>query len=308
MMLAKQQFKTLTFSLLCSTCVAATPTIKIDMLQQPQSIAQIIKIQQAMTMQEQPKQLAAHPSVICFQANIDQFLPKEITTPQPVYGCIFSDQVSMNAALLRAGLYIHTDMGMASDEQLYNSKLMTAVGGHDFAGNELSKYNANVVIPKDSKSEHTTYKNIENEFYTNVVRTLIAKHKDNFIFFAVTNTKKFQENLSHELLHAQYYNVPEIGAILETVWLRVPKTDQKTIIDCLRNGGYDMEQHELLLREFYSYFLQYNATEYLDSIQVLKPMAPLAKVYAPKIQAALAKHGIEVLTVTKKGIKHANSR
>jgi hypothetical protein len=49
-----------------------------------------------------------------------------------------------------------------------------------------------------------------------------------------------------------------------------------------------MEQQELLLREFYSYFLQYNAKDYLSTTKALAPMSELADIYAPKIQAALA--------------------
>jgi hypothetical protein len=62
-------------------------------------------------------------------------------TIKPIYGCVFSDQVAMNASLLRAGLYVHTKMGMASDGQRFSSHLMSAVRGHDFNGEELSNYN-----------------------------------------------------------------------------------------------------------------------------------------------------------------------
>lgn len=111
----------------------------------------------------------------------------------------------------------------------------------------------------------------------------------------VINTKKFKENLSHELLHAQYYNIPQIKPLLLKVWEKVLPDDQKIIIKSLRDGGYDMDQQDLLLREFYSYFLQYNAKEYIASIKVLAPMAGLADVYAPKIQAELALANIKVL-------------
>lgn len=46
-----------------------------------------------------------------------------------------------------------------------------------------------------------------------------------------------------------------------------------------------------------SYFLQYNAKEYLASIKVLESMADLAPIYACKIKAALAAVGIKVLVV-----------
>ena len=68
-------------------------------------------------------------------------------------------------------------------------------------------------------------------------------------------------------------------------------------MQALQDGGYDVQQQELLLREFYSYFLQYDATNYMDSIKVLKPMSPLAEKYAAKITRALQEKGIKVLIV-----------
>lgn len=203
----------------------------------------------------------------------------------------------MNASLLRAGLYVHTKMGMASDEQLFSSNLMSAVGGHDFNGEELSNYDKQAIIHNDTLPEHKRFKEIEKEFDLQVIKPIIEKNKDNFIFFAIINTKKYKENLSHELLHAQYYNVPQIKPLLLQVWNKLPPSDQQIIINALRDGGYDMDQQELLLREFYSYFLQYNAKNYLSTIKVLATMAALADIYASKILTALAKSNIKVLVV-----------
>lgn len=295
--LSKKLCGTLVSILICSIAYAADPpAINITFLSKPQDIAHILQLQKKMVMSKQPKELSTHPKAICFAADIKHFLPSD-TQPLPVYGCVFSDQISMNAALLRAGLYVHTDVGMADDAQLYNSKLMSAVGGHDFSGKQLAEFCKNANIPGSSLPEHKTFKAIEREFHQQVIKPIIESHQGDFIFFSVINTKKFKENLSHELLHAQYYNTPQIATIVRQVWHEVSKPDQELIIDCLQKGGYDMNQHDLLLREFYSYFLQYNATKYLEGIPVLKPMAPLAAKYAKKIRAALEKHHIKVLKV-----------
>jgi hypothetical protein len=285
---------------LVANVIAEEQPISINFLTSEQTILQILALQQKMPMEKNPKEFSPHPQAICFQANINKFLPKNADQLQPIYGCIFSDQVAMNAALLRAGLYVHTEMGIATDDQLYNSKLMTTVGGHDFAGKELVDYYLHATIPTEAKSEHEKLKAIEQEFDHKVLKPILEKNQANFIFFSVINTKKFKENLSHELLHAQYYNYPKIAEILEQVWQEVPKKHQQTIINCLREGGYDVAQHDLVLREFYSYFLQYNAAQYLAGITPLKPMTSLANTYATKIRAALAKNHIKVLTVVNK--------
>lgn len=277
---------------------AATPAIQVTFLSTQQDIPQILKLQQKLTMSKKPKEISSHPRATCFSVNINHFLPVDSKT-KPIYGCIFSDQVTMNAALLRAGLYVHTDLGLASDAQLFNSKLMSSVGGHDFSGQELLDYCKKAHIPTETLPEHQDFKAIEQEFHRQVIQPILNKNQGDFIFFAVINTKRFKENLSHELLHAQYYNTPQIATVLQQVWQDVPKKDQDIIVNALRDGGYDMNQQELLLREFYSYFLQYNASKYLANIPVLKPMAPLAKIYAPKIRAALQKQHITILTVVK---------
>lgn len=272
--------------------------IEIKFVAKELSLPDILQLQKDMCLSETPKQLSEQPTATCFEANIDAYLLNKSPADKKIYGCIFSDQIAMNAALLRAGLYVHTDLGMASDAQLFNSKMMTAVGGHDFMGKELVNFHAHATIPRESAPEHKQVKDIEQQFKKEVLYKIIHENKDNFIFFAIINTKKFKENLTHELLHAQYYNVPEIAPILLHVWQTdVTQNDQKTIINALQNGGYDMQQQELLLREFYSYFLQYNAAEYLKSIKVLACISPLVNVYAPAISNALEQQQIKIITI-----------
>jgi hypothetical protein len=271
--------------------------IEIQMSHPEKTINELIRLQNSMTMSADPKKLSDSPQAICFKANINEFLVSNNIISKPIYGCVFSDQVAMNASLLRAGLYVHTKMGMTNDKMLFSSNLMSAVGGHDFNGEELSNYNKQAVIAGETLPEHKRFKDIERQFDKQIIKPIIEQNKDNFIFFAIINTKKYKENLSHELLHAQYYNVPQIRPILLQVWNQVPSSDQQIIINALRDGGYDMDQQELLLREFYSYFLQYDAKNYLSTIKVLAPMAELADIYAPKIQEALALSDIKVLVV-----------
>lgn len=135
------------FILFSSVVNAKQPTIEIKMLQSEQSVAQLVALQKTMHMSDNPKQLSNTPQAICFRANINKFLPSKNTVSKPIYGCIFSDQPAMNAALLRAGLFVHTTMGMADDQSLFSSNLMTAVAGHDFNGEELVNYSKQSVIP-----------------------------------------------------------------------------------------------------------------------------------------------------------------
>ncbi len=291
-------YKLIYFLLLFNPMVnAMNNTIDIQMIGPEQSLTQLLALQNSMHMSETPKQLSNSPQATCFKANINEFLPRENIIIKPIYGCVFSDRVAMNASLLRAGLYVHTKMGIASDESLFSSNLMDTVGGHDFNGEELSHYNKQAVISDNTLPEHKRYKDIEKEFDRLVIKPIIQKNKNKFIFFAIINTKTYKENLSHELLHAQYYIMPQIKPILLQVWKEVSPHDQQIIIKSLHDGGYDMDQQELLLREFYSYFLQYNAKNYLSTIKVLAPMSELANIYAPKIQAALALANIKVLVV-----------
>lgn len=270
--------------------------IDLQVLDEEQEIADLLALQQTLVMSEQPKELSRLPQAICFQVDIRSYLPGQ--SQKPIYGCIFSDQVAMNAALLRAGLYVHTKMGSVDDATLYNCDLMKHVAGHDFNGRELAAYGRQPVVSAPILPEHRKLREIEREFNQQVIRRLTQNHQDDFILFAIVNTKRFKGDLSHELLHAQYYNSPQLRASLAQTWQQVSPADQQTFESALRSGGYDMDQEELRLREFYSYFLQHSAEEHLASVAVLAPMVGLADRYGPKIRAALELAGISVLEVT----------
>ena len=292
----------ITFLLFSTMVNASGNSIDVIMLKQEQTISKLLALQKTMSMSKTPKKLSAKPHATCFTANINDFFPANTINLKPIYGCIFSDRIAMNAALLRAGLYIHTKVGIANDEQLFGSKLMNAVGGHDFNGEELFRYNNQVVVSSKTLAKHKRLKNIESKLNQKIIQPIIKQNKENFIFFSIINTKKYKENLTHELLHAQYYNVPQIREVLLQVWNQVPHHEQQIIIKSLQDGGYDMTQQELLLREFYSYFLQYNSKNYLSSIKVLAPMAKLSEIYAPKIQSALYTANIQIVKLIKQGL------
>ncbi len=283
-----------------TTLYAQQPSIDVEMLSGARTIPQILTIQQKMTMSANPKELSAEPQAICFAADIVEFLPASDSNPKQIYGCIFSDQVAMNAALLRAGLFVHTSSGIADDETLYSSKLMSTVGGHDFTGNDLREYYKQPGTAEAKLEKFAQFNSIEDEFHKKVVDPILQNNNEDFIFFAIINTRsKFKQNLSHELLHAQYYDIPQLSTILRSVWQNeVSSQDKEVIINALTNGGYDIQQEELLLREFYSYFMQYDAENYLNSIPVLTPISPLVRKYAPKITKALQSHNISVLKIT----------
>lgn len=274
-----------------------TKPIQVDFLSSTQDLSSLLALPERMPQLDDPKELPEQPACLCFHVNIANFLPEK-KMKKPVYGCVFSDQTSMNSALLRAGLYIHTSSGMPSDHDLFSSKLMSKVGGHDFDGKELLRFYQAYKPIETHLPEYQKLRLIESTFQTRIVDRIIEENHDNFIFFAIINTKTFKENLTHELLHAQYYNLPSLSTLLLTVWKeQVTKKHQKLFTETLQKAGYDMTQEELLLREFYSYLMQHNAQEYLNTVSALTPIASLAPLYTPKITSALKQEGIPLLSV-----------
>lgn len=269
--------------------------IDLQILDQEQEIADLLALQQKLVMSEQPKELSQAPQALCFKVDIRSYLPSH--SQKLVYGCIFSDQVAMNAALLRAGLYVHTKMGAVDDATLFQCDLMKHVAGHDFNGRELAAYSRQPAVSAPILPEYRQLREIEREFNRQVILPITQNHQDDFILFAIVNSQRFKGDLSHELLHAQYYNSPQLRANLAQTWQEVSPADRQTFVSSLRKGGYDMDQEELLLREFYSYFLQHDAEEHLASVEVLAPMVGLADRYGPKIRAALQRDGLTILEV-----------
>lgn len=270
--------------------------IDLQILEQEQEIADLLALQQELVMSAQPKELSPVPQAICFKVDIRAYLPSH--SQKLIYGCIFSDQVAMNAALLRAGLYVHTKMGIVDDATLFQCDLMRHVAGHDFNGRELAAYSRQPAVSTPIQPEYRLLREIEQEFNQKVILPITRNHQDDFILFAIMNTPRFKGDLSHELLHAQYYNSPQLRASLAQLWQQVSPADQQTFVSSLRKGGYDMDQEELRLREFYSYFLQHNAEAHLANVAVLAPMVGLADRYGPKIRTALDLAGIPILEIT----------
>jgi len=274
-------------------------SLNIKNLSIKQNVTKLLDLPKNMLMSNNPEELSQSPQVACFNVDIDEYIPSYLTHKKQIYGCIFSDHVSMNAALLRARLYVHTKSSMTSDKELFGSKLMKVVGSHDFNGKDLVKYKNNLILPEDNDVEYKELKSIEKEFDQKVISNLINNNKDNFIFFAIANTKKYKENLSYELLHAQYYNTPKLKDIIAGIWDKIEPEHKKIITNALKDGGYDIDQQELLRSEFYSLLMQYNAEDYLSGIEVLAPMSKLVNIYYEVIQNELDKNNIKLITLSK---------
>lgn len=262
------------------------------------SINEYLKQKDKFPTTENPKRLSAEPYALCSEIDISTYIPNyNKETYMPVFGCTFSDQVAMNASLLRSGIYIHTPMGMVTDQQLFDSKLMTAVGGHDFLGEDLKKYidTGNFVLPNPDYAELLS---LEQKFWEEIIYPIVEEYQDKFILFAVMNFKTLKQNFSHELLHAQYYNSKQVQDTIKQTWnSKVSAEDKHIIKDALEAGGYDVQQEELLYREFYSYYMQYDAKNYLESISVLKPMAELTERYVPAITMACKQSSFDAIAI-----------
>ena len=105
----------ITFLLFSTIVNASDDSIDVIMLKQEHTVSKLLSLQKTMPISKTPKKLSTKPHATCFKANINDFFPANVINLKPIYGCVFSDRIAMNAALLRAGLYVHTKTGIASD-------------------------------------------------------------------------------------------------------------------------------------------------------------------------------------------------
>ena len=256
-----------------------------------------------MKIKDSIKVNSAKPEAVCFAVDPAVFAASTKQLQQPslhTYGCLFSDQQSMNAALLRSGLYLYTQQGVVNDAAFLSSPYHKMVAGHDLMSNDLRRYlNAR---SKDKrgitlKQQSAPVLAMEQQFWHTFLLPKL-KRKADFFLFAVFVRPALKENLSHELLHAQYYQLPTLRHLLRDIWQhQVSAVDRATIIQALAKGGYDTRDQELVLREFLSYCLQYRAKSYVSRVKPLATIAPLITKYARIIVQTARQKGITLISV-----------
>lgn len=115
--------------------------IKISFIETPITLQEIDRVQSNIPINENWNKISENPTCRCYEIDIKDFIPEEeLPVKKPTFGCVFSDQVAMNVSLLRPALYIHTDLGLANDKEVFASMYMKVVKGLSSPLNNLDTF------------------------------------------------------------------------------------------------------------------------------------------------------------------------
>jgi hypothetical protein len=192
----------------------------------------------------------------------------------------FNYTTVMNFALLRASTYTENLNGMVKEHEnplrndgklvLRNKQLIKAVmqigaGGHDLRGIDFINY-WNLVDSLDHRTllikrtlPYFQDLQIENKV-REILEPILVKNPDmTIVAFALS-----QYNVgivSHELSHAQFFNLPEYRQAVRTYWMQMSEEDKSIVRKALSQSvvGYDASDEELMMNEFQAYMNSVNA-------------------------------------------------
>jgi hypothetical protein len=184
-----------------------------------------------------------------------------------VYLCQFNTILGMSNALNRATAFVEGvggTKGHVMSQTEYRSSLShTIIVGHDLQGKDLLRYSAEATKACHPRvSEDFCARKVEKDFFENFVKPMIAIHPD-FVVIAFANQDSgWKDILSHEILHAQYFNVQTYRDTVDGFWHGLTTSQKNEIVERL-SILYDTSSEYLMRNEFQAYLLQAGAESWM---------------------------------------------
>ncbi len=193
---------------------------------------------------------------------------RETEEVKSAYLCISNTQKGMNSSLGRASFFIEGLGGANSKGKVVSQDNGTyqmyknMIGGHDLKGQDLLRFNDTVTkecatSKQDANICHNAY---EKDLFENFILPFASQDpKFVVITFASQSSMQWEDVVTHEILHAQYFNDDQFRAIADEFWEKeVSAEDKKQIISEL-SQHYDPTDALLMRNEFQAYMLMAGA-------------------------------------------------
>ncbi len=172
------------------------------------------------------------------------------------YVVIFNNSTYMNWALGRIAMF-QTQRKMISNTALTrtNSQVQS-FGGHDISHDlvsEFQKMREHVSSQSDPQSPKLQ---VEAAFWNEVILPIL-KRDPKATIIAGSLDVHLKKVISHEILHATFYERPEIKEKIEQFWqTEVSGADKAQYLEILKREKYDIQNRELVMNEFLAYTLE----------------------------------------------------
>lgn len=174
----------------------------------------------------------------------------------------------MNNALGRASFFIEGTAGnntkgvvVTQDDSTYVS-YKTMIGGHDLKGPDLLRFHKQVL--KDCAASNNDANICYNSYEKDMIENFVIPYSQKMpgfvvISFASQSSMDWRDVVTHEVMHAQYFNQPMFQKIVDEFWTKdVTEMDREAIRFRL-SQNYDSSDEFLMKNEFQAYILMAGA-------------------------------------------------
>lgn len=197
--------------------------------------------------------------------------------------CAYYSQDFMNAVLARASWFIEGSLSSPKgsvarfdDPEFRN--FASVAGGHDLRGEDLAVfYKAVQKACAQTHDKNICFNQYEEEVFNKLIIPA-SKTYPHFVIitFAVVNAPmNWADVVTHEIMHAQYFNDDRFRAVVDRFWkFEVSDRDKRNIVASLRDN-YDPNDELLMKNEFQAYILMANAERHMLKSFVNQFRAPL---------------------------------
>jgi hypothetical protein len=210
------------------------------------------------------------------------------------YIAIFNHTTYMNLALGRITTY-QTQKRVISDRNLVrkNSGVQN-FGGHDIPAALIETFLKEVsrqAIDRTASPNDQVRLKIEEAFWDKVISPILKRDPE-ATFISAALDYRLGKTVSHEILHAYFYEKPELRRSIEKFWSEeVTDADKKAVLAVLDQEGYDTEDFAQVINEFYAYILEEGKAWVFPET--------LVSSYREKLTTYLEAAGIELPHFTK---------
>ncbi|MDZ4662472.1 MAG: hypothetical protein SGJ18_12740 [Pseudomonadota bacterium] len=177
--------------------------------------------------------------------------------------CQSHEQKEMNMALTRASFFVEGNNGkpgviVPTTDSTFR-EFISAIGGHDLKGSDLLRYYDAAVTACD-KDKTLCADPLETELFEEFIIPK-ARANPNFIVitFALVSAMRWQDVVTHEILHAQYFSDDTYRQVADSFWDNSMSTEEKEEVKRLLSNFYDTKNDLLMKNEFQAYILMANA-------------------------------------------------
>lgn len=213
------------------------------------------------------------------------------------YLCASNTLKAMNRALVRATLFVEGTAGaprgiVVSQDHMSVFRSMRSIMGHDLRSQDLLNFWAAATkLCSDHQDEANFCPNAqEQDFFANFVLPLSTKSKEFVVItYALAGEATYQEVVSHEIMHAQYFLQSDFMKIVDEFWEKDVTASDKEITQSLLAPYYDTKDSLLVRNEFQAYILMVGARQNI--------LSDLVGVYRNSLVEKLKAVGIEPVQV-----------